>query len=190
MTPHPSPPGPPNPPRAVVPSSASASQTAPQESSTHASPSLTPCPPSPRLSLLPPPLPPPQGGGAFILIRLSNGSSVFIDAREPAPAAANATMYEGKDKYASLDGGLAVAVPCELRGLEEAWRRYGKLPWGKLVAPAAEMARSGFGAHVSGPCAYGNASGVACLLVLGIFCSCMWLRGRPFLSVHGGLYVE
>lgn len=87
------------------------------------------------------------GGGAFILIRMANGSSVFINAREPAPAAANATMYEGLHPYASLDGGLAVGVPCELRGLEAAWRSYGRLPWARLVAPAAGLARSGFAAH-------------------------------------------
>lgn len=35
------------------------------------------------------------GGGGFILVRLSNGTTGFVDAREIAPAAANATMYEG-----------------------------------------------------------------------------------------------
>lgn len=36
------------------------------------------------------------GGGAFIMIRWANGSADFINARETAPAAANATMYDGK----------------------------------------------------------------------------------------------
>lgn len=36
------------------------------------------------------------GGGAFIMIRWANGSAEFINARETAPAAANATMYDGK----------------------------------------------------------------------------------------------
>jgi gamma-glutamyltranspeptidase len=80
-------------------------------------------------------------------VRLANGSSAFINAREPAPAAANATMYAGLGPRASLDGGLAVGVPCELRGLEAAWRAYGTLPWSRLAAPAAALARSGFGAH-------------------------------------------
>lgn len=48
---------------------------------------------------------------------------------------------------ASLDGGLAVAVPGELHGLAELWRRHGSVPWAQLVRPAAELARDGFAAH-------------------------------------------
>lgn len=55
--------------------------------------------------------------------------------------------WVGKPKNASLDGGLAIAVPLELKGLELAWRRYGLLPWARLVTPAAEIARHGFAAH-------------------------------------------
>ena len=35
------------------------------------------------------------GGGAFILVRMSNGTAGIIDAREIAPSASNATMYQG-----------------------------------------------------------------------------------------------
>jgi gamma-glutamyltranspeptidase / glutathione hydrolase / leukotriene-C4 hydrolase len=35
------------------------------------------------------------GGGAFITIYLANGTAEVINAREPAPAAANTTMYTG-----------------------------------------------------------------------------------------------
>lgn len=59
-----------------------------------------------------------------------------------------AQMFDALNASASLDGGLAVAIPCELRGLEAAWRRYGRLPWARLVKPAAALARSGFAAHV------------------------------------------
>jgi len=58
-------------------------------------------------------------------------------------------MYDKLDKSASLLGGLAIGVPCELRGLEAAWKLYGRMPWARLVAPAAALARSGFAAHVS-----------------------------------------
>lgn len=35
------------------------------------------------------------GGGAFITIRLANGTAAFYDARETAPAAATEDMYTG-----------------------------------------------------------------------------------------------
>ncbi|MEW5317524.1 MAG: hypothetical protein WDW38_008812 [Sanguina aurantia] len=35
----------------------------------------------------------------------------------------------------------------EFKGLELAWKRYGKAPWASLVAPAAHIARHGFAAH-------------------------------------------
>lgn len=35
------------------------------------------------------------GGGAFITVRLANGTAAFYDARETAPAAATEDMYKG-----------------------------------------------------------------------------------------------
>ncbi|KAG2494187.1 hypothetical protein HYH03_007545 [Edaphochlamys debaryana] len=87
------------------------------------------------------------GGGHFAMIRLANGSTEFINAREVAPGAAHKDLYAGLPSNASVYGGLAVAVPLELRGLELAWRRHGRLPWARLVAPAAEIAAHGFAAH-------------------------------------------
>ncbi|TFK89119.1 gamma-glutamyltranspeptidase [Polyporus arcularius HHB13444] len=86
------------------------------------------------------------GGGGFMTVRLpptaANGTSeVFtIDFRETAPALSNKTMYLGNPDL-SRWGGLAVGVPGELRGLEEAHRRWGTLPWKDLVKPAAELAK-------------------------------------------------
>jgi gamma-glutamyltranspeptidase/glutathione hydrolase/leukotriene-C4 hydrolase len=62
-----------------------------------------------------------------------------IDFRETAPALSNQTMYENQP-MASRYGGLAVAVPGELRGLQEAHRRWGTIPWKDLVEPAARLA--------------------------------------------------
>ncbi|KAL4420110.1 hypothetical protein ABPG77_000591 [Micractinium sp. CCAP 211/92] len=86
------------------------------------------------------------GGGHFMLIRLPNGSAEVIDAREVAPAAANETMYS-LSEHASVDGGLAIAVPLELRGLWAAHQRHGRLPWSRLLQPAIELAGKGFPAH-------------------------------------------
>ncbi len=37
-------------------------------------------------------------------------------------------------------GGLAVGVPGEVRGLDEAYRRWGTLPWKRLVEPSVALA--------------------------------------------------
>lgn len=94
------------------------------------------------------------GGGGFMIVRdptpcYSAGKPkkrecverLTIDFRETAPSAANKTMYVGQLPRAQF-GGLAVGVPGELRGLEEAHRRFGKLPWKRLVQPSVELARS------------------------------------------------
>uniref|UniRef100_A0A7S4RHQ9 Gamma-glutamyltransferase n=1 Tax=Ditylum brightwellii TaxID=49249 RepID=A0A7S4RHQ9_9STRA len=70
--------------------------------------------------------------------------SEFIDCRETAPSAATYDMYENLPPKSSVDGGLAIAVPAELRGLELAHSRHGSLPWKDVVRPAMELARDGF----------------------------------------------
>ena len=62
-----------------------------------------------------------------------------INYRETAPAAANTTMFI-ENPNASRFGGLASAVPGEILGLETAHQMWGKLPWKRLVQPAAELA--------------------------------------------------
>jgi gamma-glutamyltranspeptidase len=37
-----------------------------------------------------------------------------------------------------------VAVPAELRGLEMAWKKWGRLKWQELLQPAIDLARNGF----------------------------------------------
>jgi gamma-glutamyltranspeptidase / glutathione hydrolase / leukotriene-C4 hydrolase len=69
-----------------------------------------------------------------------NKSEVWtIDFREGAPGSANTKMYVD-DPDSSKFGGLSVAVPGELRGLEEMHRRWGKLPWKELVIPSIQLA--------------------------------------------------
>ncbi|CDW97240.1 hypothetical protein, partial [Sporisorium scitamineum] len=93
------------------------------------------------------------GGGGFMIVRDPTPcfdkrgkkddcvEHTTIDFRETAPAAANKTMYVGRVPKAQF-GGLAVGVPGELRGLQEAHKRYGKLPWKRLVQPSIELAKS------------------------------------------------
>mmetsp|Transcript_2126 Transcript_2126/g.5628 ORF Transcript_2126/g.5628 Transcript_2126/m.5628 type:complete len:671 (-) Transcript_2126:572-2584(-) len=68
----------------------------------------------------------------------------MIDCRETAPAASTYDMYEKLSPDASIEGGLSIAVPGELRGLELAHSRHGLIPWADVVGPAMEMARDGF----------------------------------------------
>ncbi|KAJ7703213.1 gamma-glutamyltranspeptidase [Mycena rosella] len=85
------------------------------------------------------------GGGGFMTIRVppansSEASEVFtIDFRETAPALANTTMYPPHSNTSQF-GGLSVGVPGEIRGLEEAHRRWGSLPWKTLVEPSVALA--------------------------------------------------
>ncbi|KAJ7084375.1 gamma-glutamyltranspeptidase [Mycena belliarum] len=85
------------------------------------------------------------GGGGFMTVRIppshpGESSEVFnIDFRETAPALANSTMFPPHSN-ASLFGGLSVGVPGEIRGLEEAHRRWGSLPWKTLIEPSVTLA--------------------------------------------------
>lgn len=97
------------------------------------------------------------GGGGFAVVRLpaaddGSGAGAFelasLDFREEAPAAATRGMYldaEGEPvPDASLVGPLAAGVPGSPAGLHELHRRYGRLPWARVVAPAERLAREGF----------------------------------------------
>lgn len=81
------------------------------------------------------------GGGGVAVIRFANGSVHHVDFREVAPAAATKDMYDGRPDSAIV-GGLAVAVPGEVAGLEYLKLRFGSptLPWSELVEPAKELA--------------------------------------------------
>lgn len=83
------------------------------------------------------------GGGGFAIVHSSNGSFEFIDFRETAPAAAYEDMFTANPQ-SSLTGGLASGVPGELRGLEHLHKKYGRLPWKKLIQPSIKLARYGF----------------------------------------------
>ncbi len=88
------------------------------------------------------------GGGGFMVIRLADGRTTAIDYRERAPLKSTEGMYldgSGRiDRSRTSEGYLAPGVPGTVRGMALAHQRYGKLPWRRLVAPAADLAAAGF----------------------------------------------
>lgn len=109
------------------------------------------------------------GGGAFMLIRgtprqplpplpdhidardPTNNNNYdtdpileVVDCREVAGQYANTTMYQGKHNNASVWGGLAIPVLGELKCLELAHAKFGKLTWSQVVEPVVELAEEGF----------------------------------------------
>jgi gamma-glutamyltranspeptidase/glutathione hydrolase len=81
------------------------------------------------------------GGGGFMLIQPPRGAPAVIEYRESAPAAAEETMFKRGD---SVYSHRVVGVPGTVRGLARAHKKFGKLHWRDLVAPAVQLAESGF----------------------------------------------
>ena len=87
------------------------------------------------------------GGGGFLLSRPASGQPSFIDFRETAPATAHPRMWLKDGVYDEAkhhDTLASVGVPGTVAGLREAWKREGRLPWARLLAPAIRLAKEGF----------------------------------------------
>ncbi|MCF6349153.1 MAG: gamma-glutamyltransferase [Flavobacteriaceae bacterium] len=87
------------------------------------------------------------GGGGFMVYRLNDGTSGALDYREKAPLAATQDMYldengnviEGK----SILGVMAVGTPGTIAGLFEVHKKFGTLPFEKLIQPSIDLAEKG-----------------------------------------------
>lgn len=89
------------------------------------------------------------GGGGFLLMYQAKSNEIkALDFRERAPLNATKTMYldnQGNVRpNASTNGYLAVATPGTIAGLYEVHRKYGRLPWKTVIAPAIQLAETGF----------------------------------------------
>jgi len=88
------------------------------------------------------------GGGGFMVFRFSDGTSTSLDYREKAPALADRDMYLDSAKNVienlSLSSRLAAGVPGSVDGLIEAHKKYGVLPFEKVIQPAIYLANKGF----------------------------------------------
>jgi len=87
------------------------------------------------------------GGGGFMVFRTKDGKAGALDFREKAPLAASKNMYLDKDgnviKGKSTLGAMSVGIPGSIAGLYLVHKKYGSLPFSKLIQPAIDLAKRG-----------------------------------------------
>jgi gamma-glutamyltranspeptidase / glutathione hydrolase len=88
------------------------------------------------------------GGGGFMLVRMKDGDTHFVDFRETAPGKATAGMYQDSQgnivPKLSTIGYKASGVPGSVKGLVYAEEHFGKLGLKRVIAPAIRLAREGY----------------------------------------------
>lgn len=90
------------------------------------------------------------GGGAFMVHwDQTQRKTTTLDGRETAPMAARPERFLGPDGrplgfMTAVVGGRSVGVPGTVKLLEDAHKRWGKLRWADVVAPAIKLAEDGF----------------------------------------------
>ncbi|HSU78018.1 MAG TPA: gamma-glutamyltransferase [Burkholderiales bacterium] len=95
-------------------------------------------------------------GGAMVIWRAAQEKAYVVDYGMRSPAGLNPADYPlsgGRDPELfawprvqgdrNVQGAAAVAVPGVVAGMELVHQRYGRLPWRRVVAPAARLAREG-----------------------------------------------
>lgn len=80
-----------------------------------------------------------SGGFIATIYNKATNKVESLIARDVAPIAANKNMY---NNIKPVDGGVAVAVPGEIKGYWELHKKYGKLKWSELFKPIIDLARS------------------------------------------------
>ena len=87
------------------------------------------------------------GGDGFMLVHdAKSREQVFFDFRSVAPKAATLAMFvdnQGQESQIASRGYLAPSVPGTVAGLHMAHKKFGKLRWSEVVAPAIALARNG-----------------------------------------------
>ena len=97
------------------------------------------------------------GGGGYMLVRMADGRSTFIDFRERAPEKSTRTMYldaQGNPTKDSLEGWRSSGVPGSVRGFEMANTQFGTRTWAQNLQPAVDLAVKGY------PVSYALAEGL------------------------------
>ncbi|MDR3272815.1 MAG: gamma-glutamyltransferase [Flavobacteriaceae bacterium] len=87
------------------------------------------------------------GGGGFMVYRTKDGQVGVLDYREKAPLSAHRDMYLDDQGNVipkkSEDGAMAIGIPGTVAGIYEVQKKFGKLPWKKVVQPAIDLADKG-----------------------------------------------
>ena len=88
------------------------------------------------------------GGGFMVMYDEKTDKSYSIDYREKAPALASKDMYLNDDgsvnNKRAREGILSIGVPGTVYGMWEVHKKFGSLPWEKLLDPAIKLAEEGF----------------------------------------------
>lgn len=90
------------------------------------------------------------GGGAFLVYHDGKTDTLTTwDGRETAPMAAAPDLFLKPDGtpmkfFDAVVGGRSVGTPGTVMLMFEAHKRYGKLPWARLLQPAIDLAEKGF----------------------------------------------
>ncbi|CAG7728227.1 unnamed protein product [Allacma fusca] len=85
------------------------------------------------------------GGGFLMVYYKKDERKVYaLNARERAPGKATENMFEGNSTL-SVTGGLAVAVPGEMKGYWELYKKFGGgVPWKRILQPTIDLCKNGF----------------------------------------------
>ncbi|MCA9726174.1 MAG: gamma-glutamyltransferase [Candidatus Eisenbacteria bacterium] len=84
------------------------------------------------------------GGDAFFLVHDEpTGKVTALNGSGAAPASLTRERFSGRSTV-PLRSSLSCTVPGCVQAWEDAWKRWGRLPWTEVLAPALHHARAGF----------------------------------------------
>jgi gamma-glutamyltranspeptidase/glutathione hydrolase len=84
------------------------------------------------------------GGMTLMVIHLAGGRTLVIDGTSPTPLGVNPARLRELEKAGNQVGHELVAVPTTLAVLDRAHAHYGTMDMANLIAPAIEVAESGY----------------------------------------------
>ncbi|MBC6415389.1 MAG: gamma-glutamyltransferase [Bdellovibrionales bacterium] len=82
------------------------------------------------------------GSGGFALVKI-NSLTKSLDFRETAPHKMSSDFFE-KNNFSSQTGAFSIGVPGFVAGMMALHKKYGKLSWSELLAPALFLAEKGY----------------------------------------------